>query len=200
MRLMLVTSLTWPTPRQVLMVQEIHRVSLPDDITPNLPKSYYRKVLRMMADTSNGFVGLAIAETREWAGFCGVVYRPGEFSNKIAAHRFELAGALATFALTKPSLLVDLYESMPGETVYTRQVDECPEIYAIAVGPVHRSAGVGKQMVDAAVERLREEGHSSLLVKTASPDAQKFYEREGFEVIGTQDRGRRALAMLHKAI
>lgn len=51
----------------------------------------------------------------------------------------------------------------------------------LAVHPEHRSAGVGKALIDAAKEWARERGatHFELDTGIARTDAQRFYEREG---------------------
>jgi GNAT superfamily N-acetyltransferase len=51
----------------------------------------------------------------------------------------------------------------------------------LAVGPDHRSQGVGKDLLDAAKHWARERGASHLELDSgdARPDAHRFYEREG---------------------
>jgi GNAT superfamily N-acetyltransferase len=183
------------TPEQIATMHGIHKRALPDDITPNLPSSYYAKIARLIADSSNGFVVRA-----DDVGFCWVAYHPEDVSKKIGAYRSDLARALVGFALTKPALLLDLYGSMRGKVEYHETVEPCPEVYCIAVDEGRRSSGLGRAMMESTISRLATEGHRALLVKTASPQALRFYLREGFREIGVQKRGRRLLSILHRPL
>ena len=56
------------------------------------------------------------------------------------------------------------------------------EIRNMAVAPAHRRRGIGTALVEAAVERARREGRTSLVVATAAADVNnlRFYQRVGF--------------------
>jgi ribosomal protein S18 acetylase RimI-like enzyme len=74
--------------------------------------------------------------------------------------------------------------------------ERTPEL-TISVVPSRRRHGVGNELLDALLDRAREEGHDavSLSVEADSP-AVKFYERHGFEAVGEHEGGlvmRRAL-------
>jgi ribosomal protein S18 acetylase RimI-like enzyme len=58
------------------------------------------------------------------------------------------------------------------------------ELKNMAVHPSHRRRGVGRALVAAAIELLREEGRSSLVVATAAADIGnlRFYQRLGFRM------------------
>jgi len=76
-------------------------------------------------------------------------------------------------------------------------VDESTPELTISVVPSRRRHGVGNELLDALLDRAREEGHRtvSLSVEADSP-AVKFYERHGFEAVREHEGGlvmRRAL-------
>jgi GNAT superfamily N-acetyltransferase len=58
------------------------------------------------------------------------------------------------------------------------------ELKNMAVEPSHQRRGVGRALVAAAIELLREEGRSSLVVATAAADIGnlRFYQRLGFRM------------------
>ncbi len=62
------------------------------------------------------------------------------------------------------------------------------ELYAIYVHPDHWSAGFGRQLIQAGEERLRELGHSHVIlwVLEDNPRARRFYELAGWTADGTR--------------
>ena len=58
------------------------------------------------------------------------------------------------------------------------------ELKNMAVDPSHQRRGIGRALVAAAIELLREEGRSSLVVATAAADIGnlRFYQRLGFRM------------------
>ena len=69
-------------------------------------------------------------------------------------------------------------------------VDESTPELTISVVPSRRRHGVGNELLDALLDRAREEGHRavSLSVEADSP-AVKFYERHGFEEVREHEGG-----------
>jgi GNAT superfamily N-acetyltransferase len=69
-------------------------------------------------------------------------------------------------------------------------VDENTPELTISVVPSRRRHGVGNVLLDALLDRAREEGHRSvsLSVEADSP-AVKFYERHGFEAVREHEGG-----------
>jgi ribosomal protein S18 acetylase RimI-like enzyme len=97
--------------------------------------------------------------------------RPGDVS-LIATETGHRVGA-AWFRLFPPAT--------PG---YGFVDDKTPEL-TIAVVPSRRKHGVGHELLEALLERAKDEGHPaiSLSVEDGSP-AVGFYERHGFERVG----------------
>jgi ribosomal protein S18 acetylase RimI-like enzyme len=56
------------------------------------------------------------------------------------------------------------------------------EMHLLAVAPEHRNAGIGRALVDAAVESARSKGFGRMVLWTqpAMKDAHRLYERAGF--------------------
>ncbi|WP_232833108.1 GNAT family N-acetyltransferase, partial [Nocardiopsis sp. TNDT3] len=75
-----------------------------------------------------------------------------------------------------------VFEPWSPESEIARNADEA-EIRAFAVAPEARGRGVGRDLVNALVERAREEGVSRLLVATLPEmvSTQYVYRARGFE-------------------
>ena len=58
------------------------------------------------------------------------------------------------------------------------------EIKNMAVEPAHRGRGIGRALIDAAVETARAQGHATLAVATAAADIGnlRFYQRVGMRL------------------
>ena len=69
-------------------------------------------------------------------------------------------------------------------------VDEQTPELSIAVVPSRRGHGVGRELLDALIDKARAAGHTqvSLSVEKDSP-AVEFYERNGFERVGESQGG-----------
>jgi GNAT superfamily N-acetyltransferase len=78
----------------------------------------------------------------------------------------------------------DVLVAVEGERVvgHLQLVDG--EIRNMAVEPVHRGRGIGRRLIEAAVERARAQGRTLLAVATAAADAGnlRFYQRAGFRL------------------
>jgi ribosomal protein S18 acetylase RimI-like enzyme len=61
------------------------------------------------------------------------------------------------------------------------------EVRGIAVAPDRQGEGIGARLLEAAIERAREEGIRKLVLRVLSsnPGARRLYERRGFVVEGT---------------
>ncbi len=69
----------------------------------------------------------------------------------------------------------------------SRDDDAAGELFAIYVDPEHWGTGVGRELIAAGEERLRELGHGEaiLWVLDDNPLARRFYERAGWHHDGT---------------
>jgi GNAT superfamily N-acetyltransferase len=181
--------------QQAAWMQDLHKQALPDDVFPNLPRSYYAKIVQLIAAPENGFIVRAGD-----AGFLWVVYHEDDLVRRIGACRLELVRTLAAFAVTKPHLLLQLYCSAHGRTTYQKPIEPCPDLYIMIVDEAHRSTGLGKAMVHCAIARLKAEGHKAVRLKTALPRVRKFYLRDHFDEVGIHHRGRRTFTVMHRAI
>ena len=63
-------------------------------------------------------------------------------------------------------------------------VDDAGEIKNVAVEPSHRGRGIGRALIDRAIEVARGRGRSTLVVATAAADTGnlRFYQRAGFRL------------------
>ncbi|OOC54239.1 MULTISPECIES: GNAT family N-acetyltransferase [Nocardiopsis] len=81
-----------------------------------------------------------------------------------------------------------MFEPWSPESEIARNADEA-EIRAFAVAPEARGRGVGRDLVNALVERAREEGVTRLLLSTLPEmvSAQYVYRARGFERVPERD-------------
>jgi GNAT superfamily N-acetyltransferase len=69
----------------------------------------------------------------------------------------------------------------------SRDDDAAGELFAIYVAPGHWGTGIGRELIAAGEERLRQFGHTNaiLWVLDDNPRARRFYERAGWHHDGT---------------
>ena len=67
------------------------------------------------------------------------------------------------------------------------------ELYidTLSVSPKAQGKGVGTQLIEAAIQKAKKEGHThvGLLVEMGNPHAKRLYERIGFTVVGRKALG-----------
>lgn len=70
---------------------------------------------------------------------------------------------------------------------------QADELYidTLSVSPKAQGKGVGTQLIVAAIEKAKKEGHShiGLLVERGNPNAKRLYKRLGFSVVGKKSLG-----------
>jgi GNAT superfamily N-acetyltransferase len=65
-------------------------------------------------------------------------------------------------------------------------------IFALFIDPKHEGRGIGRALFARALDSLREAGHSTgSLTTQPGSRADRFYQRAGWKVIGTSERGER---------
>jgi len=193
-----VTSYTKELAKQL---SDLHKSSLPDDITPNLVESYYEFVISLMANPKNGVLTIAY-KSEELIGFCFVAFNPGDFSEMIAERRVLLIKSIVKFIFKKPGLIVDLFGSVFGKIILFEEFDEkqCPEVFSICVSRNARSTGVGSRLIKKSADVLISRGLQYLLAKTSNERAGNFYLKDGFVLVGRQNRVARKLEIYRKKL
>jgi ribosomal protein S18 acetylase RimI-like enzyme len=91
-----------------------------------------------------------------------------------------------------PPLVAEVEGKIVGFVAVGRTHDERGdgELYAIYVHPDHWGSGVGRALIEAGEERLRELGHrdAHLWVLADNPRARRFYEAAGWSTDETERR------------
>jgi ribosomal protein S18 acetylase RimI-like enzyme len=131
-----------------------------------------------------------------------MLLRPGTPDDADATARLHLRSWAAAYTLTGPSLeaRLDQHRRFPasfvaeldGEVVGfvgvgpSRDEDADGELYTIYVDPAHWRTGVGRELIRAGEEQLRELGFRSVVlwVLDGNTRAQRFYESEGWRLDG----------------
>jgi GNAT superfamily N-acetyltransferase len=111
------------------------------------------------------------------------VLRPGR---PVSAARFDVDDdpRTATFAACTPSgHVVGTSLVYPGPCPWLPDRTGCWRLRGMATEPALRSRGVGRRLLDAALDHVRAAG-GEVVWCTARVPAQRFYERAGFKVHG----------------
>lgn len=102
--------------------------------------------------------------------------------------------AMLARLLLHPRVLLQSLVVLAAPLRLQRPIDEVPaELVLLAVRADSRGQGTGRVLLQHA---LRELGPQACLVKTASEDARRFYQRAGFVSCGRELRNSRSLHLL----
>lgn len=90
---------------------------------------------------------------------------------------------------------------MLGFVHFHHRRDEQTTLYNIVVDPEHRRRGVGKRLLESLVNECREREKSFILLRCPEDlAANKFYERSGCTIIGTEASKRRRLIVWRRKV
>lgn len=82
-----------------------------------------------------------------------------------------------------------LWNDIDAETIRATEVEAYPKEYyldSMAIKPEYRGSGIGKKLIEAAINHGRELGYTkfTLLVDVAKPRLKAYYESMGFKEVG----------------
>ena len=99
--------------------------------------------------------------------------------------RQDLAGLLASPGVT--GLLLQAEGRDVGVALCRVAADES-ELLTLAVRPTERRRGMGRRLLTAMIDRMREAGARALFLEVGAdnPPARRLYDAMGFQVIGTR--------------
>ncbi|MEJ7596638.1 MAG: GNAT family N-acetyltransferase [Kofleriaceae bacterium] len=114
----------------------------------------------------------------------------------ITLHAGDRTGLLPLFRIADDSeaavasylalgeILVAMVDGAPAGHVQLIAADHALELKSLAVVPGHRAAGLGRRLVEAALDHARSCGALRVVLSTATADASllRFYQRRGFRM------------------
>ncbi len=172
----------------------LHRDSMPDDLLPRLGHSLLRcHFWPRLLQSRHGDTWALLDEHDDLAGFCVMARERMPLRLSFYADPGFCAAMLVRL-LFRPRVLLHSLMVLAAPLRLQRPLDEVPaELVLLAVREENRGQGVGRWLLQHA---LRELGPVACLVKTASDDARRFYQRAGFACWGRELRDTRSLHLL----
>ncbi|WP_347218271.1 GNAT family N-acetyltransferase [Chryseobacterium sp.] len=89
-------------------------------------------------------------------------------------------------SINKPLEIIIHHNEKVAGGLYGRSIWGTLEIQKLAVSEAYKNKGLGKQLVHAAIEEARVRNCTYISLNTFSFQAPEFYEKLGFEKIGTE--------------
>jgi GNAT superfamily N-acetyltransferase len=180
----------------ITALQALHRAALPDDIMPNVLPCYYRSMLNIMANTSDGVLFLAQINHRP-LGLCFLTLDAKSVNRQMRRDFFGFATSLLRLLFVKPELFMEILVAI-CEPAKASKKEKNAEIFILCVAPEYQSAGIGGKLIECATKTLKEKGVYSLIARTSNARALSFYQGKGFQKISDQKRWKRSFAVLKR--
>lgn len=180
----------------------VYAEALPSDVLPRLGRNFLERVFFPEVLACPGAFTLAVDHRGHPGAFVVIAAGPRELTERLASHRMALLSALLRRLPADARLGRAIFDLLLRTKVRLFEdigpLEARPELYVIAVAPTLQGQGTGSLLVQAAMERLDQEcgAFPGCVVKTSSPEARRFYEKNCFRVIGREQRGCRALDIL----
>jgi glycosyltransferase involved in cell wall biosynthesis/ribosomal protein S18 acetylase RimI-like enzyme len=170
-------------PGDAAAIARLHRRSLPDAFLPRLGDAFLRRLYRAMIADPEAVV-LVARSGRGVVGFVAGTPSVRRFYRRFAVRHGIVAGLSALPRLFRRGMLRRLWETAR----YPQDSGSMPEaeLLAVAVEPVHRSAGLGERLVRPLLRELgaRGAGEVKVVVGADNEGGNRFYQRLGFRPIG----------------
>lgn len=182
------------TPALAGELAALHLAAMPDDLLPRLGLSllarhfWPRLLISPYCDT-----WILLDAERRLAGFCVMACQRLPLRLGFYADAAFCAAMLARL-LCRPLILLHSLTVLAAPLRLQKPIGQVPaELVLLAMREDSRGQGGGQILLQHA---LRELGPVACLVKTASADASRFYQRAGFVCCGRELRNNRSLHLL----
>ena len=171
-------------PERAADLARLHRESLPDDFLPSLGADFLERVYYPATFLSRNGANLIVVSGTAAVGFVTIAHDSERFTGDVVGGRWPALGFYAVrAALRKPSHLKLSIEVL-WAALFGRPDPMPGEIVLIAVDSRFRGRGLGKMLVNAALEYLRDHGVDRCRTKTlaANHSVIAMYEGLGWHV------------------
>lgn len=182
------------TPDQGHELACLHLATMPEDLLPSLGLSLLANHFwpRLLVSPYGDVWALRDGDNH-LAGFCVMARQRMPLRLRFYGDATFCLAMLARL-LCRPRVLMHSLAVLVAPLRLQRSLDQVPaELVLLAVREDCRGAGWGRMLLQHA---LRELGPVACLVKTASEDARRFYQRAGFTCWGREIRDTRSLHLL----
>lgn len=181
-------------PAQAGELAALHLAAMPDDLLPRLGLSLLcRHFWPRLIASPQGDTWVLHDDQGRLAGFCVMARHRLPFRLSFYTD-VGFCAAMLVRLLRHPRALLQSLGMLAAPLRLQRAIDEVPaELVLLAVREDCRGQGAGRLLLRHA---LRELGPRACLVRTASEDARRFYQRAGFVMCGRELRNSRSLHLL----
>jgi ribosomal protein S18 acetylase RimI-like enzyme len=170
--------------QELSLVAVIHSRALPDDFLPSLGLDFLQKLYYPAAMNSTNGATLVAQHEDQVVGFVTIAWDSPRFTRDVIGERYLQFGGYALRALFfRPVVLLRSFEVL-WSALYSKPDPIKAEIVFIAVSPEFQRQRIGRQLVSAAVQSLREHHEPVCRTKTLASNGGviKMYETMGWRV------------------
>jgi ribosomal protein S18 acetylase RimI-like enzyme len=185
----------WLTPasRNEALVQQIislHSAVLREDLTAMLSLKFRIAVFSRLVEEADCIVAM---EGSKLVGFC-ILSDEATLRDAFLGGPIALFSSLLKLALSHPARFFEFLHATLNSSLNKGELFmSSKEIFSFAVAIDKQSQGIGSEIISAARDRY---GLGGIMAKTSDPRAARFYQKNGFEVIGEETRGKRKFQVL----
>ncbi len=155
-------------------VVNIHSAALPDDVLPSLGKTLLTKFYQSAIEDCSQRIFGGFSDGR-LLGYCLISKRHLGLMKLFFS--FQGLCSLSALLLSRPQLF---YSGLKQAMRTLPLKSDTAEIAFFVVSPAHQGGGIGKAMLDYAVQVCREEKVTFLQTKTANQTLRNYYMKKYF--------------------
>ena len=187
------------TEKDVRQIAEIHKESIKEAFFSKLGLGFLAYLYTRMFKQKGTFFGYCYEDkkTKKIAGFVTVVIGKGFFSKLVIEDLPRFIMNMAAANVRHPSATISLLQTL---FCLSKDKDEAQsEIFSIGVLPEYQRKGIGKSLLEEALNALRDKNITNVRVLVDSKiKANDFYKRQGFSLKGRVSALKRVLNIYKK--
>ena len=196
------------TPEDIDRISLIHSRALPEAFLPRLGRRFLKRNFYPLALDDDLSICLLAEDKNDVVGFVVLAYNSDLF-NKLLQNKSsknEIALSIFLRGFKDPGLYFQAYNILFNskdefEKISKIAIADIPGIIIIATDPSNQGKGIGSALINEAVDFLNLNGkHTLCRVEGRTTQAIKFYEKNGFKKIGTQQRGKIVYSILIRSL
>jgi GNAT superfamily N-acetyltransferase len=179
---------------------DIHLRAIPDDVLPRLGARFLAEAFLPIVLNAPDVVTL-VCDAPLPSAFVVFAFDEPALTARLMRNRTALARAALARLASEPGFARDIVAHARGFRM--EWFDAPPDnlattamLYVMATLPGMQSLGIGARLLQAGLEIVFRRA-PACLVKTSSLEARRFYEQNGFRLVGNERRGFRALSVLY---
>jgi len=176
-------TITNPLPNEIV---QIHLQAFEGFFLTSLGAAFLEVYYKATLNSKNGLIVVALNEQNTIIGFAqGTVLSAGFHKELLVNNIFKFLFSIRYLILKKPLVLMHLYKNLRKKSPLAHDKGNYAELLSFAIHPDHKGKGIGKSLILAFENAIKNNGATELTLTTdysANDNVVSFYKNMDYNV------------------